>query len=130
MDAELREFGFRPPAPERWRWIAIVRGGPRARRRWAVALAFSAGIPVVAILLAVSCGSPGSGRCGVAPWFALGLLTVVGLMASWWYLAALPALWEDPRHPAVGGEFAAGPRTFPSEDVIFDPEYGRNPPRP
>lgn len=125
VESELRDLGVLPPPRERFRWIPLVRGGAEARRRWLIGVSVGATNCVVAGLLFWSCGSARYQNCGWALPLAAVIIvgTLVGYAMLGWFLLSLPALWENPRHPAADGQFAAGPTTFPSRDVVFDPSY-------
>jgi hypothetical protein len=131
LDAKYREFGFDPPRRERWRWLPVARGGTVALRRWMVGWVILAVMALIALLYLLACGPTAVQTCGSAIPFAIAfvVLLFIFLGALWWFAVSVPALWESPRHPAVAGQFAAGQRTFPSQDVIFDPEYDNAPPR-
>ena len=133
LDAELRDFGFKDPVkmPARslpgWGW----GGGPEALRRWAVGWVIIAIMSLVTLLYILACGTTDVQSCGWAvPFAAIFLvLQLVFLAALGWYIMALPAHVEDPHHRAVAGQFAASEMMYPSRDVVFDPDYGKAPPR-
>ncbi len=128
----LRDFGFEPPVSNRWAFwyqFPILSGGREGRRRFLLGLFVTSSLLVALVALARACGSDGA--CSWAPLLVLGLLCVQVLVLAfqWWFLAAVPASFANPRHPDAGpGQFGAGQRTFPSQDVIFDPTYGRRDP--
>lgn len=128
---KLEEFGFRTPTTVRGRENRVSRGGPGAQRarKWGFVV-IAAQLPLVP-LSAYECGWFGSSSCG---WAVPITIVFVLLQAVWLgtFLLLqfrLPATVEDPRHREVLGQFAAGAPMHPGQAAIFDPEYGRAPPR-
>ncbi len=128
----LRDFGFEPPVTHRWAlWyqFPILSGGRKGRRRFLIGLLVTSSLLLTLVALAEACGS--NGACFLAPLLLLVLLLVqvLGLAFLWWFMAAAPASFANPRHPDAGpGQLGAAQRTLPSQDAIFDPSYGRREP--
>ena len=128
---ELEEFGFRPPRVTRGYQIPLFRGGAESLRRGKIMLAVTGVAGVLLFLFTLGCGASGGSACGNGLWVLLILLAFAAIAfgLQLWFIAAVPPEFEDPRHPAVAGEFAAGQQLYPSRDAIFDPEYDQVPHR-
>jgi len=127
-ESQLVDFGFRAPRPSRGYQIAVVRGGSESRRRWLITAAISLLLIGLTVLVLLRCGNTGTGACGWETPLAVLAVLIVPFALTWWYMAAVPPDFEDPRHLAVAGQLAAGQRTYPSQDAILDPNYGQPPP--
>ena len=122
------DFGFRAPRPSRGYQIAVVRGGSESLRRWLITAVITLLLFGLTALVLLRCGNAGSGACVWETPLAVLAVLIVPFVLIWWYMAAVPPDFEDSRHLAVAGQFAAGQRTYPNQDAIFDPNYGQPPP--
>lgn len=124
----LEAHGFRGPPVPRGYQIPLLRGGSSSLHRGKVLLAATGGLVAVLLVLQLSCGSSSCGGTPVRLAVVLGLLLVTTALLFWFW-ASVPPEIENARHRSDLGGFAAGESTYPSRDAIFDPAYGRSPPR-